>query len=59
MDRNVMVCLLLGTLVILWRVNDSAQSPRLMGENFERITNGMTQDEVEQLFGRPPGDYGR
>lgn len=28
-------------------------------ENFEKIEPGMTQSEVEQLLGGPPGHYGR
>jgi hypothetical protein len=32
---------------------------RLHVENFSRIANGMSQTEVEELLGGPPGNYGR
>jgi hypothetical protein len=30
---------------------------RISRENFDRIESGMTQADVERIFGRPPGDY--
>jgi hypothetical protein len=30
---------------------------RINREGFERITEGMTRQEVEDILGRPPGDY--
>jgi hypothetical protein len=30
---------------------------RISRENFERITIGMHEAEVEGIFGRPPGEY--
>jgi hypothetical protein len=33
------------------------QRPQINWKNFERIKKGMTQDEVENILGAPPGDY--
>lgn len=33
--------------------------PRLLVENYPKVQMGMSQAEVEELLGGPPGNYGR
>ena len=46
--------LFFGT-VGLWRI---AVEPRIHTENYLHIRRGMSQAEVEELLGGPPGNYG-
>jgi hypothetical protein len=40
--------------IVLWPRQEPS---RVTYENFKRIKNGMTHQEVEALLGGPPGDY--
>jgi hypothetical protein len=47
-------------LMVLTDTRNGLTDPRAAGitkENFARIEEGMSADEVSQLFGVPPGDY--
>jgi hypothetical protein len=45
-------------LFLWWQFGGSKQR-RLNAERFAEVRVGMTQAEVEQILGGPPGDYGR
>ena len=52
-----LVLLAAAYFVLTWR--PGAAAPRnLKVENFSRVEYGMTQAEVEELLGGPPGNYG-
>jgi hypothetical protein len=61
--RRRRVVWVLGTLAVVgflfWWGGDLAHGRRLATENYSLIRPGMTQAEVEELFGGPPGNYGR
>ncbi len=52
----VVVVLLLALVTSLW-VLARPRPHRINREGFDRIEEGMTQREVEDILGRPPGDY--
>jgi hypothetical protein len=45
-------------LLVVVAVSVQALLPRLRHENFARIQVGMSLQEVEDLLGGPPGEYG-
>jgi outer membrane protein assembly factor BamE (lipoprotein component of BamABCDE complex) len=53
----------LGVVVVLLTVVTGSwfltrpRPHRINQEGFDRITDGMTRQEVEEVLGRPPGDY--
>lgn len=64
MSRRRVFCLL-GMLIVAavflsWYFSHpSAPRRQLAHENFKSIHKGMSQAEVEELLGGPPGNYGR
>jgi hypothetical protein len=48
----VVLALVLGLWLLVW-----PRPHRINQEGFDWITEGMTQREVEEILGRPPGDY--
>src|SRR5262249_9340588 len=60
--RRRTIALIAGSLVLAGiglSLARSREEKRLYVENFSRIGNGMTQEEVEDLLGGSPGNYGR
>ncbi|MCI0638957.1 MAG: outer membrane protein assembly factor BamE [Gemmataceae bacterium] len=47
------VLLIVAVFFVLWRRADH----RINSDNFAKVQIGMTQSEVEEIFGCPPGDY--
>src|SRR5688500_6429655 len=60
MMRRCLVLLGVAAVEILGRLTWVMLSPgsRITRENYERIQVAMTRQEVENLLGGPPGDYG-
>jgi hypothetical protein len=58
MRKKLAVVVLVGLAVVtgLWFLVRSGPH-RINGEGFDQITAGMTQREVEEILGGPPGDY--
>lgn len=57
--RRLFVTLLSGlTLALAMLLIFIACRPRLLVENYPSIRRGMTQAQVEELLGGPPGNYG-
>jgi hypothetical protein len=60
MPRRLLVVLAVSALVLLVvaakPILFPAGNPRLTQENFDRIKEGMSREEVEAILG-PPGDY--
>jgi hypothetical protein len=55
--------LILGLLPLLigflfWQFNIQIRGRRLVHENYTLVRMGMSQAEVEELLGGPPGNYG-
>lgn len=48
-----------AALLILYFNRPKVPARQLAAENFALVRIGMTQAEVEQLLGGPPGNYGR
>jgi hypothetical protein len=44
-------------LAVFWGVRLLTPPHRINRESFEKIQVGMTQGEIEKLFGVPPGEY--
>jgi hypothetical protein len=64
MPRRLLVALFLSLAVLLAVMAYAAKpvffptgNPRITRENFERIKQGMRQEEVEAILEGPPGDY--
>src|SRR5713101_6739091 len=52
----LVVVLLAGFLAAL-SLRSAAKSSGITKANFDLIVEGMTQEDVEEIFGCPPGDY--
>jgi hypothetical protein len=50
------VVLLAGVLAALYS-RPAAKGSGITKANFDRIVEGMSQEDVEEIFGCPPGDY--
>ena len=64
MNRRRAILLLLAlsacaAAVLAWQFLGGGPARRLVAENFPQVRTGMSQAEVEQLLGGPPGNYGR
>jgi hypothetical protein len=44
---------------LLWQFSGATPGRRLAHENYPLVRLGMSQAEVEELLGGPPGNYGR
>lgn len=51
--------LAVAALLLFWQFGGRESDRRLAVENFPRVRAGMSQAEVEELLGGPPGNYGR
>lgn len=51
------ICLALVCLTLFVIVRMDARKDRITWKNIERIQIGMTEAEVEAIFGVPPGNY--
>jgi hypothetical protein len=57
--RKKLVAVVVAVLIVVtgpWFL-DLSQPHRINRDGFERIIKGMTQQEVEKVLGKPPGDY--
>jgi hypothetical protein len=53
----MLVLIAVGMLAVGAALFIYTRPPRICRERFERIQEGMTQEEVEAILGRPPGNY--
>ena len=58
--RMLLVGLTVAVVTVgAWSLGGSATGPRLRVENYPEVRVGLSQAEVEELLGGPPGNYGR
>lgn len=58
--RMLLVGLTVAVVAVgVWSLGGSPTGPRLRVENYPEVRVGLSQAEVEELLGGPPGNYGR
>jgi len=59
LNRSIRLVTLLALfgLAVFWLALRLQPSDRISREGFDRIQQGMTQEEVEAVLGVPPGEY--
>jgi hypothetical protein len=55
----ICAAVLVAAVIVALAACDAWGGSRLRSENYAQIQIGMTQAEVEELLGAPPGDYGK